>query len=197
MPHAFTIGHSTHSTARFVELLHQHSATAVADVRSSPSSRFTPQFNRAALERSLASAGIHYVFLGNELGARSSDPDCYVDGVVQYDRLAQTAAFREGIDRLLDGMATQKIVIMCTENDPLACHRTVLVANELERRGATIDHIHRDGRIESHADALERLLREFGLDQPDLLHTHRELIDEALQLQEKRIAYVLPKRAAL
>src|SRR4051794_8116259 len=98
-----TIGHSTHSAARFVELLRQHHVTAVADVRSSPYSRHVPQFNRETLRSMLRENEIHYVFLGKELGARSTDPSCYVDGRVQYGRLATTSEFMEGIARILAG----------------------------------------------------------------------------------------------
>ena len=95
----FTIGHSTHSAEAFLTLLLQHGVEAVADVRSSPFSRFNPQFNREALEAFLKENGIRYAFLGKELGARSEDRSCYIDGRVQYGRLAQTALFQSGLDR--------------------------------------------------------------------------------------------------
>ena len=60
----FTIGHSTHSAEAFLALLRQHQVEAVADVRSSPFSRFNPQFNRVPLEQFLKANGIRYVFLG-------------------------------------------------------------------------------------------------------------------------------------
>ncbi|MDH3785234.1 MAG: DUF488 domain-containing protein, partial [Acidobacteriota bacterium] len=93
----FTIGHSTHSTTTFVGLLRQHEITAVGDVRSSPYSRFNPQFNRETLKRDLWASGIAYVFLGDELGARRSEPECYdADGRVLYDVAARTTLFRQG-----------------------------------------------------------------------------------------------------
>ena len=98
-----TVGHSTHSLPRFIELLTQHGVTAVADVRSTPASRFSSQFNRASLSDALQGAGIGYAFIGLELGARSNDPGCYVNGKVRYERLAATAAFAEGIQRLNTG----------------------------------------------------------------------------------------------
>jgi uncharacterized protein (DUF488 family) len=59
MPELFTIGHSTHSLEKFLELLRQHRIEAVADVRSSPYSQYNPHFNREplqlALRRTLAS----------------------------------------------------------------------------------------------------------------------------------------------
>ena len=120
-----TIGHSNHPIERFVGLLLPHGITAVADVRSTPYSRFNPQFRREKLQASLADASIQYVFLGEELGARSSDPACYdASGRVSYAKLAQTPLFRKGIERLKGGMTQFRISIMCAEREPLDCHRT-------------------------------------------------------------------------
>jgi uncharacterized protein (DUF488 family) len=185
-----TIGHSTHSVSRFLALLQLHGITAVADVRSAPISRFTPQFNRGVVERSLHDAGIKYVFLGRELGARTNDLACYVDGRVQYGRLAQTSEFAKGIERLLKGAQTERIAIMCAECEPLDCHRTVLIARVLTERGATVSHIHGDGHAESHGVAMRRLMARFGLDEADLFHSPTERLEEALSRQEHRIAYV-------
>ncbi len=185
-----TIGHSTHDLLSFLRLLRQHGVTAVADVRSVPVSRFTPQFNRDVLSRSLDDARIKYVFLGIELGARSGDPTCYVDGRVKYERLARTADFAVGIERLLTGARTERVAVMCAEQEPLDCHRTVLVARVLTGHGVSVDHIHGNGAVESHATAMDRLLTKFGLDQADLLFTPKERLYEALGRQERRIAYV-------
>jgi uncharacterized protein (DUF488 family) len=67
----YTIGHSNHTIDHFLDLLSLHQITAVADVRSSPYSRHNPQLNRETLKQSLARRDIRYVFLGEELGARS------------------------------------------------------------------------------------------------------------------------------
>src|SRR4051794_19280345 len=101
---AFTVGHSTHTVEHFVTLLHFHEITAIADVRSNPYSRMSPQFNRESLGRDLRNAGIAYVYLGRELGARTDDQECYEGGRVQYGRLAETDQFRRGIDRVREGM---------------------------------------------------------------------------------------------
>jgi len=185
-----TVGHSTHEIDHFVGLLRLNGVTAVADVRSVPASRYNPQFNRVPLKRSLASAGIKYVFLGRELGARSDDPNCYEAGKVQYDRLAKTELFQNGIERLLHGATKETIAVACTERDPLDCHRTLLVAAQLVARGATVGHILPDGRIESHDDAMFRLRALHGLAEPDLFHSATELLMEAMGRQESRIAYV-------
>ncbi|KWT62180.1 hypothetical protein ADL21_09360 [Streptomyces albus subsp. albus] len=186
----FTVGHSTHSVSHFLSLLRKHEITAVADVRSTPASRFTPQFNRDTVMRALHDADIKYVFLGKELGARTQDADCYANGQVQFNRLSRTPDFVSGINRLQQGARTETIAIMCAEQEPLDCHRCVLVARVLEERGTTVDHIHSDGHIESHAMAMRRLMTLFGLDREELFRTATERLQEALSRQEQRIAYV-------
>lgn len=192
----FTIGHSTHSLERLVALLRQHAVTAVADVRSAPYSRFNPHFNRETLEVSLGEHGIKYVFLGRELGARSEDPSCYENGRVQYERLARTVLFHSGIERLVRGAADYCIAIMCAEREPLACHRTILVARALAELGVAVEHILGDGSLEPHENTMERLLDVVGLPYQDLFRSKHELIAEALARQEQRVAYVDEKLAA-
>src|SRR5438552_16394672 len=97
----FTVGHSNLEFTRFVALLNQHGIQALADVRSSPYSQYNPQFNRETLERALREEGISYVFLGQELGARRSERECYVNGRADYALIAQTTAFRLGLDRII------------------------------------------------------------------------------------------------
>ncbi|MFG2170003.1 DUF488 family protein [Streptomyces niveus] len=186
----FTVGHSTHSSSGFLGLLQKHGITAVADVRSAPVSRFAPQFNRYAVERTLSEADIKYVFLGKELGARAEDLTCYVDGRVRYDLLARTSNFASGIKRLRNGSQSELIAIMCTEQEPLECHRCVLVARVLQGDGIAVEHIHGDGHIEDHDSAMRRLMANFGLEQEDLFRTSAERLQDALDRQEQRIAYV-------
>jgi uncharacterized protein (DUF488 family) len=186
----FTIGHSNHAPERFAELLAMHGVTMVADVRSAPYSRRYPNFNRDALCQMLERQGIAYLFLGNELGARSRDPSCYEDGRVQYCRLAQTAAFKRGLERVLREAQSNQVTLLCAEKEPLACHRTLLVARELDALGAPVAHIHADGSLESHPAALDRLLRLLKMPAFDLFRTREELRDEAYARQEQRIAYV-------
>src|ERR1700676_1419843 len=95
-----TIGHSTRRLEDLLALVLHHGLTAVADVRSRPYSRMNPQFNREPLAKALAEHGIAYVFLGEELGARTDNPDCYVDGRVEYDKLARTNSFQAGLTRI-------------------------------------------------------------------------------------------------
>jgi uncharacterized protein (DUF488 family) len=189
----YTIGHSKHPIDEFIALLQQHGVDALADVRSTPYSRFNPQFNKDRLQAALAAAGIRYVFLGEELGARSKDPSCYdEEGRVSYSKLAATETFRKGIDRLLTGLQQHRIAIMCAEREPLDCHRTILVSRQLEKAGVPVTHILNDGSLEPQHEAMLRLASELKLTATDLFRTPDELIEDAYEKQGSRIAYVRP-----
>jgi uncharacterized protein (DUF488 family) len=192
-----TIGHSTHTSEAFLALLRLHGVEAVADVRSSPFSRYNPQFNREALEQILKANGIRYVFLGRELGARSEDQSCYDNGRVQYVRLAKTPLFQSGLERILQGAGRYRVAMMCAEKEPLECHRTLLVAKALIERSQPVVHIHADGHLETHEDAMDRLLVVTGLPKDDLFRSKEELLLEALARQEQRVAYVDESQAPL
>jgi uncharacterized protein (DUF488 family) len=123
----FTIGHSTHSYEHFLSLLRASGITAVADVRTTPFSRHFPHFNEAALRSELKLDGISYVFLGRELGGRPSSQSFYCDGVADYEKMARTETFASGIKRVVEGAKSFRVALMCSENDPLDCHRCLLV----------------------------------------------------------------------
>lgn len=186
----FTIGHSNHTFETFLGLLRSHSITALADVRSAPYSRSNPDFNREFLKTKLAEAGIAYVFLGRELGARPEGAQFYRQGRVQYRVLAQSPEFRAGLDRVLKGAQTQRLALLCAEKEPLECHRTLLVSRELVALGASVVHIHADGKGEAYFDAMKRLIKILGLPEEDLFRTREEMIADACAMQEERIAYV-------
>ena len=188
----FTIGHSRHPIEHFVALLQRHAIELVADVRSTPFSRFNPQFNRGRLEESLRAVGIRYEFLGEELGARSKDPACYAGERVSYAKLAASTAFKRGLAWLLAQMRKQRVAIMCAEREPLDCHRTILVAREVERAGGAVTHILADGTLEENYHAIGRLAARLKRPEPDLFESASGLADAAYEAQAARIAPKAP-----
>jgi uncharacterized protein (DUF488 family) len=150
----YSIGHSNHRFERWLELLTEHGIDAVADVRTTPSSRFAPWSARAALARQLPLRGIHYVFLGEQLGGRPQG-DAFAsieDRDELYRRIAEQRFFQDGIDRLLAGAARYRVAMLCSEEDPSACHRHNLVAPALRRQGVAVWHIRRDGSLQAAED---------------------------------------------
>jgi len=145
-----TIGHSNHAWERFLELLQQNNVEVVAEVRSYPYSNYSPQFDREAMKDALGKIGVKYVDLGKELGGRPDGSEFYDrDGHVLYDKVAGTERFVEGIRRLEDGMNKYRVAMLCSEEDPAVCHRALLVGRVLRERGARVEHIRGDGRIQS------------------------------------------------
>jgi uncharacterized protein (DUF488 family) len=187
-----TLGHSNHAIERFIELLAANGVEVVADVRSQPYSRFCPQYRRDNLRAHLQAAGIAYEFLGRELGARSDDDACYVDDRVDYARLAATPLFGAGIERVEALAAVRRVALVCAERDPLECHRTILVVRALATRGCDAQHIHADGRLETHTDAVARLVREelASAANADLFREHAGAGDDAFARRASKIAYV-------
>lgn len=193
----FSVGHSNHTFERFLELLEAHGIQAVADVRSQPVSRWSPQFSRPALEKSLRAAGIHYVFLGRELGARASDPGCYENGRVVYGRIAATEGFRLAIQRVLEGARKMRVALLCAEAEPLECHRTILVARHLVEAGVQVRHILPGGGLETQEESLRRLKAQLGLPEQDLFVDEATMNARAYLKQEEKIAYRQPVAAEI
>jgi len=184
-----TVGHSNRTDVEFVELLRHHGISAVADVRSQPYSQYLPHFNREPLKQLLSASEIAYVFMGEELGARRSESECYVDGQAKYELIAKTPAFHAGLERIRTGVSQHVIALMCAEKDPMTCHRAILVARAL-RRDLDIRHIISDEESESHDELDQRLLRRWNLDGQNLFLTRDELLQEAYKKQAAEIAFV-------
>ncbi|MBL6761250.1 MAG: DUF488 domain-containing protein [PS1 clade bacterium] len=177
-----TIGHSNHSIEDFLLLLKGNKIDAVADVRSNPYSKYASQFSRENLKDSLLKEGIHYVFLGEELGARRNNTALYdIDGKVDFDKVAETTSFQNGLKRLIEGAKKHSIALMCSEKNPLDCHRTHLVAKYLIKAGIEVNHIMADGHATSHDLVIKQSVK-----QPDLLMSDEDTVYET---KGRKIAY--------
>lgn len=152
----YTIGHSNVPVTKIIDLLKQYSIDVVVDVRSSPYSHYSPQFNREMFEHSLKQAGFEYKFAGEYLGGRPRDPDCYKnkeipDGkadylsLVDYPLVMTKDWFQKGISRLITLSVQQRVVILCSEENPTICHRHHLIGKYLIQQGLNVVHIRNDG----------------------------------------------------
>src|SRR4051794_39037085 len=190
----FTIGHSTLSIESFLGLLRQAGVTAVADVRSSPFSRRIPHFSRDKLCIMLNKEGIRYVFLGKELGGRPRASHLYRNGVADYEKMSLEPDFLKGIGRIIELSVKYTIALMCSEHNPLDCHRCLLVGRSLFQRGIPIGHILNNGKIVDHHDLEDELLAMSDnaiID--DMFSTREERIARAYWLRAKNVAYREPR----
>lgn len=198
-PRLLSVGHSNHDWLSFVALLRRAGVSVLADVRSSPYSRWIPHFNCGAMERGLREYDISYVFLGELLGGRPTSPSLYDDeGRLDYERVRATEAFQRGLEQLAHGQPGVTTAFLCSEEDPLDCHRGLMIAPALAARGFAPSHLRKDGSIETNEEMESRLLSETGVG-VGLLdglfaatlteEDRRELLAEAYQQMARRKAY--------
>lgn len=191
----YSIGYATKPLSAFLSQLQAFGISAVADVRSVPYSKRFHDYHREPLATSLQRAGVHYVYLGEELGPRSPDPAHYdPEGQVQFARLARDPSFQSGVERLQRGLHKGlQIAMLCAEKDPAICHRSLLVGYHLlAEHGLDTQHILHDGRVESEQALQRRLMEAHGI-LPDLLRTEPECTAAAWRAQCCRCAYRKPR----
>jgi uncharacterized protein (DUF488 family) len=157
-PILYTIGHSNIQVDELFDLLGRYKIQSIVDVRSHPYSQFSPQFNREPFEQKTVAAGLHYYYAGEFLGGRPKDPTCYKNGVlpeahadflhlVNYPKVMTMDFFQKGILRLTELINCQTTVVMCSEENPAACHRHHLIGKYLVQQNVTVLHIRGDGNI--------------------------------------------------
>lgn len=203
----YTIGHSNLTDENFLSVINRFGINAIADVRSYPYSSFNPQFNRKELEKLLTENQINYRFCGKKLGGRGTKADRDVLGKVSYKKLASSQAFKAGLEFVRQGSRKFKIALMCAEKEPLACHRTILIAKELLDPNFQVEHIVKKDNSDNfclddyciehhHPDTEERLLEKWKLSRDEDLFngcddsdSREKRLKEAYERQENKIAY--------
>ena len=194
----YTVGHSSHSLEEFLSLLQRHGINCVVDVRSVPASKYAPQFNEESLRRFLKLHDIQYLPFGNEFGARRTD--CINDeGQVDFEMAVTTPLFQQGVERLMKGLERGfRIALMCSEADPLECHRFSLVSRYLHNQGIEVFHILKDAELATQSEVEKRMVNEFlhsrkyRLAEVDELfgtYTAEDQLNDAYKLKNKEIGY--------
>jgi len=150
----YTIGHSTHSLAEFLDMLQSFDIKTLADIRSLPGSRKFPQFNKENLEISLVEAGIKYLHLADLGGRRKVKKDSknnrwHKDAFKGYADYMETEAFEKGIEKLEKIALEKATAFMCSEAVWWRCHRS-MVADYLKAKGWTVLHIMAKGKVQEH-----------------------------------------------
>ena len=161
----WTIGHGNRSIDEFLVLLKDAGIECLVDVRAYPASRRHPQFARESLDRSLADAGVLYVWEGKAIGGRrkleKNSPHVALrsPGFRAYAGHMATEEFRRALDRLIETGGGRRTAIMCAERLPWECHR-YLVSDSLVARGIRVVHLMSVGESREHT--LSRLVRNDG-----------------------------------
>ncbi len=165
----YTVGHSNYPIEVFIELVRKQQIEVIADVRSNPYAKYATHFTGQFLKKSLETQGLKYVFLGKEIGGKPKEPEFYDnEGHANFEKLAASAKFADGMERLELGISKYRVAIMCAEENPIACHRHLLIAKAAHKRGWAVGHIRKNGQIQNY----ESYMRETS---PEILATQLNL----------------------
>ena len=150
----WTVGHSTRSGEEFVQILLAQGVEVLVDVRTYPSSRRYPQFNRDALRESLRDAGIDYKHEPRLGGRRKARPDSHNSAWRNeqfrgYADHMETEEFKNGVRELLELASSKRVAIMCAEAVWWRCHRS-LISDYLKAEGHEVVHILDEKKTEEH-----------------------------------------------
>lgn len=194
----YSVGHSNQSQEEFLELLKKHDVNCIVDVRSVPASKYTPQFNMEPLKWFLKKNDIQYLHFGEEFGARRTD-SLNIEGQVDFEQAVRTANFNRGVERLMNGLQKGfRISLMCSEANPLECHRFSLVSRYFYDNGLDVQHILKDGELASHEVLEKEMIDEYlhskkpklaDIDQLFGSYTAEDQRCDAYRLKNKEIGY--------
>ncbi|MCC8107241.1 MAG: DUF488 domain-containing protein [Clostridiales bacterium] len=194
----FTVGHSVHKPDFFADLLNQYHINYLLDVRSTPYSRYAEWYNRENLSVWLKNLDIHYSFMGKYFGARQPEAELYSpEGYLDFEKVTASERFRIGLENVKKGLAQgNRIAFMCTEKDPIDCHRAIMVARAFELKGMEVEHILPDGSLQSQNELGQRLLQRYFPDRNQLSLfdfqndiSEEEYIKRAYRLRNAEIGY--------
>lgn len=199
----FTIGHSQYTPEYFANLLEKHGVNYILDVRSTPYSRYAEQFNRENIYTFLEKNGIRYSFMGKYFGARPTELSLYnSEGYLDFEKVAQSERFNIGIENVILGLGRgNRIALMCTEKDPIDCHRAIMVARAFDLRGIEVNHILPNGDIQSQRELDNRLLDMYFGDREQLsifnyknIVSEEEYITQAYRKRNEEIGYRISQK---
>lgn len=193
----YTIGHSQHNIEYFIYMLQKYGINYVLDVRSTPHSQFAENYNLENIKIALKKAGVEYSFMGSYFGARSEDINLYSkDGYLDFEKTRKSVKFQNGVNNVLKGIQEgNRITLMCTEKDPIECHRAIMVARTFHEKKINVQHILPDGSLQSHDVLNNRLLELYFPNRyqislfPSENKSDEEYLEEAYRNQNKKIGY--------
>lgn len=195
----FTVGHSNYSMERLIDMLKHFNIDCVVDIRGTPYSKYNVQFDKEAIRYSLKKAGFLYIYMGEELAAKRKTKESYnKEGYADFKKIINEDSFKTGIERLKNGLKKgYKIVLLGAMQDPIRCHRAILLGKFLEENGIKVNHILDDYSIASQKDIENNLLDKYFKTRNQITIdcllgnglNEDEMIKESYKLANKDIGY--------
>lgn len=193
----YTIGYTSFEIDKFIEVLKKYKINCLIDVRSSPRSSYYKDYDDSNLSVILKNNGILYRNYKDEFGARQDNKEFYNSkGFLDFNVFAKSKQFNDGIDKIKRAQDMgYNVCLMCAEKDPINCHRTILIARNLDKRGFDVKHILATEDFCLHEDIDKRLLEKFCPNRSQIsLFCENNLSDEeslekAYELKNEEIGF--------
>lgn len=199
----YTIGHSNYSVDKLIDMLKFYDINCVIDIRGTPYSKYNVQFNKETIRKTLTDRGYLYIYMGKEFAVQRMNKSSYTkEGYADFEKAMRDEHFLEGIKRLKNGLNKgYKIALMGAMQDPINCHRAILVGRALREKSFNVKHILHEGTLASQEELEERILEKYFSTRNQLTidsllgqePTKEELIIEAYRKSNREIGYRVEK----
>ena len=199
----YTIGHSNYSVEKLLDMLKIYEIDCVIDIRGTPYSKYNVQFNKETIRKTLTDRGYLYIYMGKEFAVQRMNKSSYTkEGYADFEKSMRDEHFLEGIKRLKNGLNKgYKIALMGAMQDPINCHRAILVGRALREKGFNVKHILHEGTLASQEELEERILEKYFSTRNQLTidallgqePTKEELIIESYRKSNREIGYRVEK----
>lgn len=195
----FTIGHSNYTIEKLIDMLKHYNINCVVDIRGTPYSKYNIQFDKETIKYTLTKAGFIYIYMAKELAAKRENKESYnKSGYSDFEKVIHEKDFICGIERLKKGCEKgYKIVLLGAMQDPIRCHRSILVGRSLIGYGFNVKHILDDYSVVSQKVIEDLLLNKYYSNRMQITldsllgndMTTKEMIEEGYRIANKEIGY--------
>ena len=195
----YTLGHSNYTIEKLMDMLKKYDINCVVDIRGTPYSKYNVQFDKEIIRYTLTKAGFIYIYMAKEFAAKRINKESYnEEGYSDFELVVNEKDFLDGIERLKNGCNKgYRIALLGAMQEPIRCHRSILVGRALIKYGFNVKHILDDYSIASQDDIEDMLLNKYFSNRnqitiDDLIGnslSKEEMIKKAYRLANKEIGY--------
>ena len=195
----FTIGHSNYKVEKLIDMLRYYNINCVVDIRGTPYSKYNVQYNKETIRDTLIKEGFVYIYMAKEFAAKRENKVSYnKEGYSDFEKVIYEEEFKNGIERLKNGCKKgYRIALLGAMQDPIRCHRSILVGRELVEHGFNVKHILDDYSIAYQDDIEKKLLDKYFEDRNQITidymlgtdKNEKEMIEESYRMANKEIGY--------
>lgn len=195
----YTIGHSNYKIEKFIDMLNFHKINCVVDIRGTPYSKYNVQYNKETIKSTLSKLGFTYIYMAKEFAAKRENKVSYnKEGYSDFEKVVKEIDFTNGVTRLKNGLSKgYKIVLLGAMQDPIRCHRAILLGRELEKYDFKINHIIDDYSTKDQRYIEERILDKYFSSRNQITIdsligneiSKEEMINKSYKMANKEIGY--------